>query len=729
MSDEIENDTIIINEEKSLKNISQQKRRVHFPTDESQLRMISIAPEPLANQPLSSLGVIIQRYRAACQRLQIRPLNCLLEQLNTIDDKRKSFFDRLDCLKVVNERLDLKHLDAIEEILSRCRFYLLDFDSSFTDDTTLTQFFDIIEYYESCTHLNLSNNRSINFQGYQALTRYLRKTRYLERLDMNYIRFDDTSMLGFGRSIRMSSTLYELHMESCQLSGKILQKFIQNIRSCSCLRELYLCDNRLQVQDSVLINELIRSCGQFLHLLDLRSNSLQDNGMSHIASQLSQYDEHHTHQNSIYKISFQSNQLTHQGIGFLAKALLHNRTIRSLNLSHNQITNEGLFLLRDALLTNRTINELILRNCRLTDQAAIALAEFIAESSVIQSIDLRENNIQASGICGMAIAMKNNKSLLKLEFDPINSTLNSQLNNNIDRTTTTHTNSLLSLSNLRKMTVGFGGFASNSSNNSNEGNINNTRELLEQKAKWMNDIECICQRNLLLYEDQLRRQEEELKIDNNDKAIVNGNDQEEQSTITTNGIILEENLTNVIPSENDLPVDSTTKTDDSIIITQNNSEDTSVSTNENPQPTDISMNDVNTAEQSIVTNQDNEQSLDNLVNNNDNLIEQSIDTSTNEDKNQDEQITANNDEILSNGDNQEELQTSIIEPTLSNSPSLSDLTEDNFTNDNDQKLQIHHSDSLYLLRKKANNEDNNTSDDESQISSIIETQQPITDGV
>ncbi|CAF4346263.1 unnamed protein product, partial [Adineta steineri] len=121
MSDETENDTIIINGEKSLENISQQKRRVHFPTDESQLRMISIAPEPLANQPLSSLGVIIQRYRAACQRLQIRPLNCLLEQLNTIDDKRKSFFDRLDCLKVVNERLDLKHLDAIEEILSRCR--------------------------------------------------------------------------------------------------------------------------------------------------------------------------------------------------------------------------------------------------------------------------------------------------------------------------------------------------------------------------------------------------------------------------------------------------------------------------------------------------------------------------------------------------------------------------------------------------------------------------------
>ena len=244
MSSQDENDNKVSNEEKPVSTVSH-KRRVHFPTDESQLRMISIAPEPLENQPLSSLGVILQRYRGACQRLQIRPLNSLLDQLSSIEDGRKSFNDRLSCLKIVNERLDVKHIDAIEEILSRCRFRTLDFDSSFSDDSTLVQLFDVIEYYESCTHLNLSNNRANGIQGYQALTRYLRKTRCLERLDMNAVRFDDNSMLGFGRSLRMSSTLYELHVESCQLNGKMLQKFIQNLRSCPCLRELYLCDNRM----------------------------------------------------------------------------------------------------------------------------------------------------------------------------------------------------------------------------------------------------------------------------------------------------------------------------------------------------------------------------------------------------------------------------------------------------------------------------------------------------
>jgi hypothetical protein len=231
-------------DDKPIKTVSH-TRRVHFPTEDSKLRIISYPPEPFSNQPLVSLGVILQRYRATCQRLQLRPYAALLDQLNTMDDGRKSFCDRLDCLKMVNEKIDLKHIDAIEEILSRCRFHTLDFEASHFEESALTQLFDVIEYYESCTHLNLSNNRSIGFQGYQALTKYLRKTRSLERLDVNLMRFDDNNVLSFTRSLRLSTTLYELHVESCQLNGKILQKFIQNLRLCSCLRELYLCDNRM----------------------------------------------------------------------------------------------------------------------------------------------------------------------------------------------------------------------------------------------------------------------------------------------------------------------------------------------------------------------------------------------------------------------------------------------------------------------------------------------------
>ena len=210
------------------------------------------------------------------------------------------------------------------------------------------------------------------------------------------------------------------------------------------------------------------------------------------------------------KISLQANQLTQQGAIFLAKALLHNRTIRSLNLSQNHITNEGLFFLRDALLTNKTANELILRNCSLTDQAAIALAEFIAESSTIQYIDLRENNIQTSGICGIAIAIKKNKSLLKIDFDPIASTPTNlgSLSNNMNQITSL--NSFLSLANLRRMTMGVGSFTGSTPSSSDKmSGDGDKEELIEQKARWMNDITAVCQRNILIHEEKLRLQEEE----------------------------------------------------------------------------------------------------------------------------------------------------------------------------------------------------------------------------
>lgn len=110
----------------------------------------------------------------------------------------------------------------------------------------------------------------------------------------------------------------------------------------------------------------------------------------------------------------------------------------------------------------------------------------------------------------MAIAIKNNKSLLKLDFDPIVASptyFNSSLTkNNIDRSN--QSPGLLSLSNLRRMTTGFSSLTGGNPLTSATPGGGGTRELLEQKARWMSDIAAVCQRNLLIYEEQLRLQAE-----------------------------------------------------------------------------------------------------------------------------------------------------------------------------------------------------------------------------
>lgn len=113
----------------------------------------------------------------------------------------------------------------------------------------------------------------------------------------------------------------------------------------------------------------------------------------------------------------------------------------------------------------------------------------------------------------MAIAIKNNRSLLKLDFDPIvpvptsHNTFSNK--NNIDRTN--NSNSILSLASLRRMTTGFGSFTSGTTTTTTTNSTvagGGTRELLEQKARWINDIAAVCQRNILIYEENLRLQEE-----------------------------------------------------------------------------------------------------------------------------------------------------------------------------------------------------------------------------
>lgn len=133
------------------------------------------------------------------------------------------------------------------------------------------------------------------------------------------------------------------------------------------------------------------------------------------------------------------------------------------------------------------------------------------------------------------------------------------------------------------MTVGIGSAASPTSTNANS--PGNTPELIEQKTKWMNDIAEICRRNSLIYEEQLRLQEEELQqslvqpsadvsgssasfcvmskifvsftLETN---MTNGTTQEESIMTSPNDIILEEPTVSGDPSDEDGPMITTAHT-------------------------------------------------------------------------------------------------------------------------------------------------------------------------
>ncbi|XP_027766867.1 protein phosphatase 1 regulatory subunit 37-like, partial [Empidonax traillii] len=82
--------------------------------------------------------------------------------------------------------------------------------------------FDMIEYYESATHLNISCNKHIGPRGWQAAAHMMRKTSCLQCLEARNTPLPDSAAPFVARALRISSSLAVLHLESAALSGRPL---------------------------------------------------------------------------------------------------------------------------------------------------------------------------------------------------------------------------------------------------------------------------------------------------------------------------------------------------------------------------------------------------------------------------------------------------------------------------------------------------------------------------
>jgi protein phosphatase 1 regulatory subunit 37 len=84
------------------------------------------------------------------------------------------------------------------------------------------------------------------------------------------------------------------------------------------IKELYLGDNKIQPSDGNPIAAMIKE-NTCLDILDLRNNSLQDTGLSHICSGLSEQHDIHS---GLKALVVMNNNITASGISYLSKALV-----------------------------------------------------------------------------------------------------------------------------------------------------------------------------------------------------------------------------------------------------------------------------------------------------------------------------------------------------------------------------------------------------------------------
>ncbi|XP_041035081.1 protein phosphatase 1 regulatory subunit 37 [Carcharodon carcharias] len=382
-------------------------KRVTFPSDEAIVSGAVEPKDPWRHAQNVTVEEIIAAYKMACQKLNCKPINKLLKQIQEF----KELSQRLDCLDLKGEKLDYKASEALEEVFKRVQFKLVDLEATNLDEDGASALFDMIEYYESATQLNISFNKHIGTRGWQAAAHMMRKTSCLQYLDARNTPLLDHSAPFVARALRISSSLVVLHLENASLSGRPLMLLATALKMNMTLRELFLADNKLNgLQDSAQLGNLLKfNCT--IQLMDLRNNHILDSGLAYISDGLKEQRQ------GLVTLVLWNNQLTHNGMTYMAAALPYTLSLETLNLGHNAIGNEGVHKLKDGLIANRSVLRLGLASTKLTCEGAVAVAEFIADSPRLLRLDLRENEIKTGGLMALSLALKVNHSLLRLDLD------------------------------------------------------------------------------------------------------------------------------------------------------------------------------------------------------------------------------------------------------------------------------------------------------------------------
>ena len=411
---------------KALRSQACRGRRVSFPEDETHLISSYLEPvNPWQQMAGTTVEEIAAAYRASCDRHRTQPLPGVLQQIKALP---LVLGGRVECLSLRSQRLDSSQCEGLEEIFRRVQFKILDLEGCYLDDDTAIPLFDMIEFYDSATQLNISCNDKIGFRGWQACSRMLKRTPSVEYLDARSTNLNETNMPILGRALRLGSRLHTLHLESCNLTGRPLIILTAALRQNESLTELYLADNRLGVNDCIQLSNLVRANSTLL-LLDLRNNNVQDAGCSHVCEGIAEQQKHQQQQQQgeengektrcrgLRSLVLWNNHLTPQSAPHLANMLATTRALETLNLGRNNLTSEGILRLKESLLRNHALLRLGLQSARIADEGAVALAEYTADNRVIQHVDLRDNPIRVAGLLALAHSLRLNSTVIQMDID------------------------------------------------------------------------------------------------------------------------------------------------------------------------------------------------------------------------------------------------------------------------------------------------------------------------
>ncbi|XP_058804879.1 protein phosphatase 1 regulatory subunit 37 isoform X4 [Phymastichus coffea] len=388
------------------------KRTLRFPDNEVAGCLEPENPWKFRQHP--NRDAALAAYREACTKHKVSPLSAVMFQVKSASN----IDDRCEELDFRGTSLHQNDCEALEEIFRRILFYKVNLDGAIAEDNSAEVLFQIFEFYEATAHLDLSNNKAIGSFGWQACSRMLRKTTSLKRLDAANVRLTEEYMIVLSRGLRYAY-LFVLRLDSCRLSGRLLELLVIALKFNMALRQLYLCGNQLCGGDCLQIQTLLKfNCR--LSYLDLSDNLIADDGIYYVTNGLTHqlhFGKFSKSKKGLESLILWNNQLTRRSACHLNAAIKACKTLKYLSLGANRLTDDTLMDIRDSLMGNDVLLKLDLRSAEITCFGCSELARVLRVNSVLEKLDLRDNPIYKVGVQHLIDVVQFNRNLTEVNVD------------------------------------------------------------------------------------------------------------------------------------------------------------------------------------------------------------------------------------------------------------------------------------------------------------------------
>lgn len=116
-----------------------------------------------------------------------------------------------------------------------------------------------------------------------------------------------------------------------------------------------------------------------------------------------------------------NNRITRDSAQSISKLLSATTTMEILNVGKNVLSNDFVANIKASLKANTSLTSLGLQSVHLSNDGVKTLSEILdfGGNTTLQRVDLRDNNLQVSGLTSLNEVLKSNKSITRIDLDDV----------------------------------------------------------------------------------------------------------------------------------------------------------------------------------------------------------------------------------------------------------------------------------------------------------------------